>query len=90
MAKLVIVIPALDEGATIGDVISRVPGRIAGVVVVEVIVVDDGTGTSQDRASQAPYSAYSLRMQPRATARLPARPFCASTSSRATPPRSRP
>lgn len=46
VAKLVIVIPALDEEATIGDVVARVPRQIAGVGVVEVIVVDDGSTDS--------------------------------------------
>ncbi len=43
VTKVVVVIPALDEEATIGEVVSRVPRRIAGVGLVEVIVVDDGS-----------------------------------------------
>ena len=41
--KLGVVIPALDEEATIGKVVAAVPRRILGVGDVEVIVVDDGS-----------------------------------------------
>jgi glycosyltransferase involved in cell wall biosynthesis len=40
---LLIVIPALNEERTIGQVIRRVPRDIAGVGPVEVLVVDDGS-----------------------------------------------
>ena len=40
---LAVVIPALNEEATIADVVARVPRRIDGVRCVEVIVVDDGS-----------------------------------------------
>ncbi|MGB2865911.1 MAG: glycosyltransferase family 2 protein [Sedimentisphaerales bacterium] len=41
--KLVIIIPALNEERTIGDVITTVPSRIDGVDEIEIIVVDDGS-----------------------------------------------
>lgn len=44
--KLVVTIPALNEEATIADVIREIPRRIAGIETVEVIVLDDG---SRDR-----------------------------------------
>lgn len=43
VAKLVVVVPALNEAATIGDVVAAVPRSIAGVGCVEVVVVDDGS-----------------------------------------------
>jgi glycosyltransferase involved in cell wall biosynthesis len=51
---LLVTIPALNEQATVGDVVRGVPRQIPGVARVEVVVVDDG---SQDatalRASEA-------------------------------------
>ncbi len=41
--NVAVVISALDEAATIGSVIARVPRRIPKVREVEVIVVDDGS-----------------------------------------------
>jgi glycosyltransferase involved in cell wall biosynthesis len=41
--KLVVVIPALNEAATIGQVITQAPRDLPGVTVVDVIVVDDGS-----------------------------------------------
>jgi len=41
--KLVVIMPALNEQATIADVIGRIPRRIDGVDEVAVIVVDDGS-----------------------------------------------
>jgi glycosyltransferase involved in cell wall biosynthesis len=43
---LAVVIPALDEEATVGDVVAGVPRHIEGIGRVDVIVVDDG---SRDR-----------------------------------------
>ncbi len=43
LPKLVVVMPALNEEKTITDMIHRVPRDIAGVGIVEVIVVDDGS-----------------------------------------------
>ncbi len=41
--KLVVIIPALNEEKTIGDVIARVPPRIDGIDEEEILVVDDGS-----------------------------------------------
>jgi len=40
---LVVIMPALNEEATISDVISRVPRAIEGVGAVEIVVIDDGS-----------------------------------------------
>jgi glycosyltransferase involved in cell wall biosynthesis len=42
-ATLLVILPALDEAATIQDVIARIPRSIAGVDRVDVLVVDDGS-----------------------------------------------
>lgn len=47
--KLFVTIPALNEEATIGDVIREIPRTIAGVDEVRVLVYDDG---STDRTSE--------------------------------------
>ncbi|MBI2588187.1 glycosyltransferase family 2 protein [Candidatus Berkelbacteria bacterium] len=41
--KLVVVIPALNEEKTIGEVIAQIPRRIEGVSEIETVVVDDGS-----------------------------------------------
>lgn len=41
--KLIIQIPCWNEAETIGDTIRSLPGRIAGMDVVEIIVIDDGS-----------------------------------------------
>lgn len=41
--RLVIVLPALNEAATIRDVIGRIPRDIAGIADIRIIVVDDGS-----------------------------------------------
>lgn len=52
--NLLVVIPCLDEEATIAGVISRVPRSINGVDQVDVLVVDDGsTDQSRTVAEQA-------------------------------------
>lgn len=51
--KLVVILPALNESATIANVIQRIPRSIAGIGSVEVIVVDDGsTDTTAHLARQ--------------------------------------
>ncbi len=51
---LVVLIPALDEEASIGDVVARVPRALTGVRSVEVVVVDDGsTDATAERAREA-------------------------------------
>jgi glycosyltransferase involved in cell wall biosynthesis len=41
--KLIVQIPALNEEANIAEVIQHVPRQIAGIDVVEVLVIDDGS-----------------------------------------------
>jgi len=41
--KLVIIIPALNEEYTVGDVITAVPSQIDDVDEIEIVVVDDGS-----------------------------------------------
>jgi glycosyltransferase involved in cell wall biosynthesis len=41
--KLAIVLPALNEESTVGQVIAAVPRRLPGIAQVEVILVDDGS-----------------------------------------------
>jgi len=43
LARVGVVIPALNEEATIAEVIASVPRQIAGVSAVDVVVVDDGS-----------------------------------------------
>jgi len=40
---LLVMMPALNEAATIVDVIARIPRKIEGIARVEVLVVDDGS-----------------------------------------------
>ena len=41
--RLLVMLPALNEAATVADVIGRIPRRIPGVSKVEVLVIDDGS-----------------------------------------------
>jgi len=41
--SLTIIIPALNEEATIADVVQRVPGEIEGIAGIEIVVIDDGS-----------------------------------------------
>lgn len=41
--KLVVIIPALNEEATIGGVVGRVPVSIPGISQIERVVIDDGS-----------------------------------------------
>ncbi len=51
--KLVVLLPALNEEATIADVIQRIPRDIEGVGEIEIIVIDDGsTDATADLARQ--------------------------------------
>jgi len=47
--KLVVQIPALNEEATIADVISRVPREMEGITSTTILVIDDG---SKDRTGE--------------------------------------
>lgn len=42
-ARLLVTMPALNEAATIGQVIRRIPRNIEGIVDIDVLVVDDGS-----------------------------------------------
>jgi len=52
--RLLVAIPALNEEATIADVIGRIPEHIPGVISVDVLVVDDAsTDATKARAIDA-------------------------------------
>ena len=51
--KLAVVLPALDEEATVGRVISEVPRHLPGVREVEVILVDDGSSDATVERARA-------------------------------------
>ena len=51
--KLVVIIPALNEAATIAGVIQRIPARIHGITRCETIVVDDGSSDSTAEEARA-------------------------------------
>ena len=53
-ALLVVMLPALDEERTVGDVVRRIPTHLEGIGRVEALVVDDGsTDTTVEVAQQA-------------------------------------
>jgi glycosyltransferase involved in cell wall biosynthesis len=49
--RLVVVVPCLDEAATVARVVTGIPRRIDGVGAVDVIVIDDGS--TDDTAARA-------------------------------------
>ena len=51
--KLVVIIPAFNEDATIHDVVARVPRSIQDVDQIDVIVVDDGSSDTTPTQAQA-------------------------------------
>lgn len=51
--KLVIIIPALNEAATISDVITSIPRDIPGIAAIEVLVVDDGSTDETAKLAEA-------------------------------------
>jgi glycosyltransferase involved in cell wall biosynthesis len=52
--KLVVMMPALNEDKTVGDVIRGVPDQIDGIDEIQIVVVDDGsTDGTVDEAEQA-------------------------------------
>lgn len=53
LPSLSVVIPALNEGATIGEVVSAVPRDIPGINLVRVIVVDDGSSDDTQARARA-------------------------------------
>jgi len=66
LPKLAVIIPALDEEETVGQVIASIPRFIPGVGAVEVILVDDGSrDRTQKRAIAAGADAVCAHIQPR-------------------------
>ncbi len=66
LPHLAIVIPALDEEATVGEVVAAVPRHIEGVGRVDVIVVDDGSrDRTRERAVDAGVDAVCTHPRPR-------------------------
>jgi glycosyltransferase involved in cell wall biosynthesis len=51
--RLLVIMPALNEAATIGAVLDRVPRDIPGIALVELLVVDDGSTDDTVRISIA-------------------------------------
>lgn len=51
-ATLCVVIPALNEAATIADVIGRIPRDISGIARTIVVVVDDGSSDETPRLAE--------------------------------------
>ncbi len=52
--SLIVAMPALDEEATVEDVIRGVPRKIHGIRSIEIVVVDDGSrDRTADKAEQA-------------------------------------
>jgi glycosyltransferase involved in cell wall biosynthesis len=51
--RLLVILPALNEAATIQTVVDRIPRNIAGIASVEVLVVDDGSTDDTVRLSRA-------------------------------------
>lgn len=52
--KIVVIIPALNESATITNVIRRIPSHIPGIETISVVVIDDGsTDETAAKAVQA-------------------------------------
>ena len=50
---LIVALPALNEAATIGDVISRIPDSITGIDEIQVIVIDDGSDDATSAIAKA-------------------------------------
>lgn len=66
LPRLAVVIPALDEEATVGEVVAAVPRGIEGVAKVDVIVVDDGSrDRTRERAVAAGVDAICVHPRPR-------------------------
>src|SRR5688572_4325528 len=63
--KLVVTIPALNEAATIGQVVAGVPRKVRGFSDIEVIVVNDGsTDATAEEATKAGALVVNLQNRP--------------------------
>lgn len=51
-SRLVVILPALNEAATLAQVLARIPSECEGVNEVEVIVVDDGSTDDTGRIAE--------------------------------------
>jgi glycosyltransferase involved in cell wall biosynthesis len=51
--RLVVVMPALNEAATVAAVITAIPGTIAGITDIRVVVIDDGSDDDTRRRAEA-------------------------------------
>lgn len=51
--KLIIIIPALNEEKTIGDVVNRIPKAIAGIAKQTIVVVSDGSRDQTENVAAA-------------------------------------
>ncbi len=51
-ARLVVMMPALNEALTVGDMVRRIPRTIPGIHQVQVIVVDDGSTDDTGRLAR--------------------------------------
>ena len=51
--RLLVMMPALNESATVAQVIARVPRELDGIGSVEVLVVDDGSTDDTVALSEA-------------------------------------
>lgn len=51
--KLIVILPALNEGRTIADVISSIPRQLPGILEVRAIVVDDGSSDNTVKQAEA-------------------------------------
>jgi glycosyltransferase involved in cell wall biosynthesis len=51
--KLVVIIPALNEAKTVGDVIAHIPRMISGIRGIEIVVIDDGSTDDTGATAQA-------------------------------------
>lgn len=51
--SLVVIIPALNEEATLADVLARIPEHIEGVDTIQVVVVNDGSSDQTEHIARA-------------------------------------
>lgn len=59
--KLIVQIPAFNESATIAEVVEHIPRQIAGVDLVEVLIIDDGSSDDTVAVARAHGADYVVR-----------------------------